>query len=656
MKSTFLERNKKKSALAALLLFLRQRKAVVVLLLLVLIASTVFLSPSSWMTGLPGGTRLAASVAWVAGKMGVDVSQWGLAGDKHSFNDLMAAFASAKANSGKGPIGWGAFFGRPSNAGSGAGGAGSAQDSLGFVKGSKSDLESAGASAKGGGISGAFTPEDSKNDPDGNTVALDSKDVGGEREGWVKSAFAGGFMNGLLGGGGAGADGAGGGAGALSGGAYAGKGFFGGRGGAVSGGGDLVKKGLEGVDPVQVPKNKIAGANNGKATKMTWHRVESKAMASATGKKNDLSNFGKLAEGSLRARASSPYAQQSGDKYCAPPGCPGEFAVTNTGSIYDGSKVEDLTKGFVSAPPVDGMQSPAIPDTAMAQDYLGDAARMQDDAKKCQDLDKEYGPREQALLNHISSNDPADNSLMTQFNRAGCGSGGCSKSKANYCKGLGNQMRATCQQYQTVRCQHSQACPLTSHPGKSCPDANDLAECNQGDGVHSSPTPVHAPGGDTAVTVNSNGERSQGAMTTGAKNIIETDSMQIRASNDRHTADSCADQQNQRYDAKESQKVSILISVSQAYYDKACDKPTPPITLLTPPAERKKIQDKINFCKSQVGRYHAVCGQYNDLRCTHLNACESTRPETADSCRSDCADIQTADDLKKLQETLYGKP
>src|SRR3569832_1231449 len=97
--NTFLQRNKKKSALALLLLFLRERKILVLLLLLVFLASTVFISPSSWITGLPDGTRFAAGVAWLAGKMGVDVSRWGLGGPgKHSNTDQHETNKETKAS------------------------------------------------------------------------------------------------------------------------------------------------------------------------------------------------------------------------------------------------------------------------------------------------------------------------------------------------------------------------------------------------------------------------------------------------------------------------------------------------------------------------------------------------------------------------------
>lgn len=462
MKSTFLERNKKKSLLAALLLFLRERKLVVLLLLLVLIASTVFLSPSAWITGLPGGTRLVASVAWVAGKMGADVSQWGLAGDKHSFNDLVAAFAAAKANSGKGAIGWGAFFGRPSNAGAGAGGAGAAtQDSLGFVKGSKSDLESASASAKGGsgnGIAAAITPEDSKADQDASAVKIDPNEVGGEREGWVKNAFAGGFMNGLLGGG-AGGDGAA----SLSGGAYAGKGFFNGKGGAATESNALAKNGLAGVGPVSVPKSKIQGAGKGMLSATKAHVMDARAAkgAAAASALGGHRAFTQLAEGRGRAALSTT-------PNCTPPGCPGEFATTNTGAIYDGNKIEGENTGIITAPQVDGIQSPNIPDTGIAKGYEDQANQMDADAKKCKALDAQYGPTENALNQQMQD-------ISARFRSADCGGGGCSKSKARYCQSLGDQLKATCNQYMNVRCNHTHACPLTAN-------SNCSNECSQDNG------------------------------------------------------------------------------------------------------------------------------------------------------------------------------
>jgi hypothetical protein len=470
MKSTFLEKNKKKSLLAALLLFLRERKVLVVLLLLVFIASTVFLSPSSWITGLPGGTRLAASVAWIAGKLGVDVSQWGLGGDKHSFSELTAAFASAKANQGKGAIGWGAFFGRSSGAG------GDGQDSLGFVKGSKSDLgasvgsgkNGSGADGSGNGIAGAITPEDAKADQNANAVAINQNDVGGEREGWVKNAFAGGFVNGFMGTG-AGADGAA----QLSGGAFASKGFFTGKGGAASESNSVAQNGLNGAGSISVPKSKIQGAAKGQLSYKQATALDARSMKGAAAASTIGGNraFTQLAEG--RGRAALAVTPN-----CAPPGCPGEFATTNTGAIYDGNQVSGSNTDLITAPTVDGVQTPNIPDTSMAQGYEDQANQMDADAQKCQALDAQYGPQETALNQQMMD-------ISGQFKSAGCGSGGCSQSKANYCKGLGNQLKSTCNQYMSVRCAHTHACPLTA--SQNCSN-----ECQEGgNGGTGNATSVH---------------------------------------------------------------------------------------------------------------------------------------------------------------------
>ncbi len=481
MKSNFLSRNKKKSLLAALLLFLRERKVLTLLVFLVFIASSVFLSPSYWITGLPGGTRLAAGVAWIAGKMGVDVSQWGLGGGRHSFHDLTAAFASAKANSGKGAIGWGAFFGLGRSPVAAEGG----QDSLGFVKGSKSDLESrrasskaasgAGAGAADSGVAGAVSPEEAKADKNANVVALGPNDVGGEREGWVRNAFAGGFVGGLLGGAVAGA--AGGGEAALSGGPFASKGFFAGKGGAAADPNGLAKNGLSTLTPIAVPKSRIQGAANGKLSSYRSNALQTRAMqgAAAASSIGDNRAFTQLAEGRGRAAlATTPN--------CTPPGCPGEFATTNTGAVYDGNRVGGAGTGLIIAPTVDGVQTPNIPDAGIAQGYENQANQMDADAKKCQALDAQYGPTELSLNQQMSS-------LSEQFKSAGCGSGGCSKSKANYCKGLGDRLKSTCNQYMNARCSHTHACPLTA-------TANCSNECQQGgNGGTGNATSVHVNSG-----------------------------------------------------------------------------------------------------------------------------------------------------------------
>jgi hypothetical protein len=455
---TFLDRNKKKSSLALLLLFLRERKILVLLLFLVLGASTIFLSPSSFITGLPGGARFAAGVAWIAGKVGVDVSKWGLgpgAGGQHSYSDLLAAFRAAKA--GAGGAGWGAFFGRPA-------GGGSVPNSLDMVKASRSDLDSGSGSngpAKNQTIQGVVDPSEAKADKDGTSVALTDADLGGQREGFVKSAFAGGFASGLFGGAGnaggsgrlSGLSALGGADGPLSGGAYAGRGFFGGAGGAASAtSADRARQGLSGLAQFSVPKTKIAGAANGHLSASRSHIIETRSVngAAAAGVGANKA-FAQLAQGRGRAALSTT-------PNCVPPDCPGEYAAVNTGAIYDGNSVSRIgaDTSILTATAVGDASHPVVPDSGIAQDYVDKANQMEADAEKCKALDAQYGPQETALNQHMTD-------ISNQFKNADCQGGGCSRSKADYCQGLGNQLKASCNAYMQVRCAHTHACPLTAN-------------------------------------------------------------------------------------------------------------------------------------------------------------------------------------------------
>ncbi|MDE2492112.1 MAG: hypothetical protein KGM24_14790 [Elusimicrobia bacterium] len=471
MTSKFFERNKKKSLLALLLLFLRERKALSILLLLVILASGVFLSPSSLLLRMPGGARFAAGIAWIAQKAGVDVSRWGmLPPGRRSFSELEAAFQAAKEAGARG-IGWGSFFGgRGGSGASGAGAAGGevAAGSVGYVVGSQSDLQAesaSGAGAAGGpsGVRGAVT--DQARGADANTVTLSPGDVGGQREGFVQSAFAGGFMNGLLGGG-AGAAGS---QGLLSGGAYASRDFF--NGGTLApapGNSDLAKAGLDGVQPAGVPNGRIMGAAKGKLSMARALRIDAAARQGAA-RAEALSGphmaFVQLAEGRGRAViATTPN--------CQPPSCPAEYAATNTGAIYDGNGVDGAGSNILTAPAIDGLTSPNVPDAGQATGMQNTAEQYSKDAQTCQALDdtsdpNSYGSQELALNQKMQN-------LSNQFKAADCGSGGCSQSKLDYCNGLGDQMKSACRSYQSVRCAHTKACPLTAD--QSCGDAADT--CN----------------------------------------------------------------------------------------------------------------------------------------------------------------------------------
>lgn len=441
--ANFLDKNKKKSALAALLLFIKTRKTVTALLLLVALASFLFVSPSNLLLSFPGGTRVAAGVAWIAGKVGVDTSQWGLAGGKRNYSDLVAAFSAAKSGGAK--AGWGAFMGgNPADASKVGGSSGS----LDFVKGNAKDLEVAGGNKlpTPGSVQGVLNPDDAKNVADGEGVALSDKDMSGERAGLVKSAFAGGFANGA--GNGAGTAGEG----MLSGGAFASSGFFGNGKGAASGKlGDVVNGGLEGIKGQTAKGVQIQGAAKGQMSASRASQINARTNRGLVGTHTISGQraFVQLAAGRGRAAISvSPN--------CTPgSGCPGEFAATNTGAVYDGNTISGDRTDILTAPEIDGISSPNLPDSGMADDYVRDAEKMDADAKKCRELDDKYGPQELA-------NDQAQERLSKQFESMGCGQGGCSKSKAKACERMGDQMKAQCRATMTIRCQHIHECPLTA--------------------------------------------------------------------------------------------------------------------------------------------------------------------------------------------------
>lgn len=465
--STFFERNKKKSALAALLLFLRQRKALSALLLLVALASFMFVSPSYYLINLPGGTRLAAGVAWMVGKLGLDTSKWGLAGDKQSFEELMAAFRAAKQGGGR--AGWGAFFQDGKGAGGGAG-------SLDFVTGRRSDLDTAGAAdeklGKVSSVGGIVNPDDKKNAGEG--VSLSDADLGGEREGLVKNAFAGGFGPNF--GKGALAGGA-----SLSGGAFAGRGFFRGQGGAAGERrGDEFKRAVE---EASVPATSGREVRNGTTGRMSSSQHKKLSASIQEGLKtmnlapsdpdSGLKQLG-------QARGCASLAVTSN---CRPGECPGEAASSASGAVYVGAQDCGIEGDLVVAPEIDGLQSPNMPDTGMVDDYIAQAEQMDKDAKLCKELDEKYAPIENAHNRRLEQ-------LNKQFEAMGCGQGGCSKSKAKRCSRLGDQMKATCNAYMDTRCKHTRECPLTKNNNCSSSECNGAARnkqkvVDQNDGVRS---------------------------------------------------------------------------------------------------------------------------------------------------------------------------
>lgn len=454
--STFFERNKKKSALAALLLFIKQRKGVSALLLLVALSSFLFVSPSYYLINLPGGTRLAAGVAWVAGKLGLDTSKWGLGGDKQSFEELMAAFRAAKQGGGR--AGWGAFFRDGKGAGGGAG-------SLDFVSGRRSDLNTAGVAeeklGKAGTVDGIVNPDDKKNAGEG--VSLSDADLGGEREGLVKNAFAGGFGPNF--GKGALAGGA-----SLSGGAFAGRNFFRGQGGAAGERrGDEFKKAIQ---DASVPAGKSHEIKGGKIGRMSSSQHKKLAASIQEGLKTMNLAPADPESGLKQLGQARGCASLAVTANCRPGECPGEAASSASGAVYVGAQDCGIEGDLVVAPEIDGLQSPNMPDTGMVDDYIASAEQMEKDAKLCKELDAKYGPRENMLNKRLED-------LNKRFEAMGCGQGGCSKSKAKRCSRLGDQMKATCNAYMDTRCKHTRECPLTKNNNCSASECNGPARNKQ---------------------------------------------------------------------------------------------------------------------------------------------------------------------------------
>lgn len=446
MSSKFFDRNKKKGLLGLLFLWIKENRTVSALLLLVALASFLFVAPSALLLNLPGGTKFVAGVAWVASRLGVDTSQWGFLarGGARSYDDFVAQLRAAK-EAGSRPVGWGSFFGKPSSGAAGRG-------SLDMVLGRRQDLEGGaypkGKLPEGKEVSGILTPEDSSASEDG--VAIDDALLAQQRGGFVREANAGGFAPGakdLLGFVGR-ADAAM----SVGAGAYAGQGLFGGGTGAGTRPDDKFKNALATTDPGATPRGRIQGASPGRLS-----RARAAAMSARTQRGirsqsvNSHRAFAQLADGRGRAAlATTPH--------CVPPGCPGEFATYNTGAIYDGSRVTGGNTDLLSAPEIDGA-TPSVPDSSIADGYMQEAGQLEKDAKKCRELDDHYTPLENAASARMQAE-------SDRFESMGCGSGGCSKSKAKRCKAQGNRIKSACRDYARIRNEHTNACPLTRGKGR----------------------------------------------------------------------------------------------------------------------------------------------------------------------------------------------
>ena len=412
--ATFIQKNKKKGALAALLLFIRTRKTVSALLLLVVLASILFVSPSNLLLSFPGGARVAAGVAWIAGKVGMDTSRWGLAGGNRDYGDLVAAFRAAKSGGGK--AGWSSFM-RGGEAAAGAGGG-----SLDFVQGNRKDLDVKTGSGdklpKAGTVQGVLNPNDAKDRGEGEGVALNEEDLGGERAGLVKTAFGSGVTSGFSGGSNVTAS--------VGGGAYAGAGFFSGAGSAAGSTlGDKVKVGLDGLPKPNVPREKgVEGGSHGRLSGAMTAAVQksiSRGMISQTGGCiGQKCAFSQLATGNGRAvLASADNCNDAG-------GCPPEFAATNIGVVYDGGRVAGDTTGLLTG---NNEATPVVPlDTEIPANF--DPAKMKECADKVQACEKVKEP----YYKRMGEIQTLLNGWYGQMGNAcgdPCSCGGCNNLKGN---------------------------------------------------------------------------------------------------------------------------------------------------------------------------------------------------------------------------------
>lgn len=429
--SEFLQRNKKKGALALLLLFLQRGKGLGPLLFLLLLLSFVFIAPNSGMMGS----------GWLA-QIG---KRLGLRGELGSGEDTsqLVAFSDAlrRAPGSKGGLGlMSGLFGLGRGGSSYYG-----KNTVDMVKGGKGlagEIGSGGdktydgvAEGKGKTVDGVLRPEDSKKYENG--VALSDQEMA---DGLMQEAFADEIQGGM------GAEGlaelrqrmaAAGGPGAA-------KNYFQAR--ATDKTSDMMRNAFGGS---KMPGMSLS-LKGGPAGKMGTLKAQ-QLRASAKGGANLQGHAGtgtvmyQLAEGKAYSVAAAPPPGN-----CDPGSCPGEFARTASGAVFDGNRVG----GQVLASEEFGDPSVNVPDQATIDSAIQQAAQAEEDAKKCEQAEETYGPQERAKMEEIQN-------LSNQLNSMGCASGGCSKSKYKACMRVGNQMRSKCHEYNAIASQKAAACPLT---------------------------------------------------------------------------------------------------------------------------------------------------------------------------------------------------
>jgi hypothetical protein len=450
MASKFLQKNKRKSVLALLLLLLRWKKGALPALLMVLLLMLVFILPPNILGIMVGALDRAPFGKGAAAA----ISRWAKLDTKGGFEDLMVALRHARQGGG-----WNAFSG-------GRGGHAAPSDSLGMVRGSKTDLIGSTRIADriqgGSSINGVLTPEQAQDG--GSAVELRQDDMQGERAGWVQTAYAGGF-GGMGGTSGMGATGGmtagyGPGAGKSEGagmGPYAEKGLFAGKGPKVNAN-ELLRSALNSAK-VPVIATKRVAAQGGRLSRdaAQGNKTKQRGMVNVTRGLMQTRALAQLAD--VRARD-----EVSRDPLCtAFNGCPPEYASVNTGAVYDGDKLGPTAPGvLMSEMPVfavDGITgAPQIPNETDLRQMQDEVNRIEREAKQCEEADVRYKPEEGQYTREIES-------ASQEMNEIGCGGGGCSSSKAKKCKRIGDRMKSACRSLDTVMRNHYNDCPLMKDDG-----------------------------------------------------------------------------------------------------------------------------------------------------------------------------------------------
>ncbi|HAH05626.1 MAG TPA: hypothetical protein DCM05_03725 [Elusimicrobia bacterium] len=422
--SEFLQRNKNKGALALLLLFMKRGKGAGPLLLLVILLGGIFIVPSGIVGRVPWAAKLADAIG-----LGRFVGAGGSGGGdlEYALNSERTkrslALASAPSD----------YYGK---------------STVGLVKGDKSFLDDKGnmgkvndTLAKSGGksVGGILNPEDAQKN---EGVSVDEDEL---RSGLMNNAFAG-----VMGGG----KGLGGGAGLAAGQSLSGfDGVNNGgssasldKGRAADNVADMVKNTLDNTAVPSLGGRSIAGAAGGK---LGWRQMsglkttQSRVFGTPTGGKSTV--MYQLAEGRAYSIAAAPPPGN-----CPDPSCPKEYASHAGGAVFDGARPGGT---ILTASAIGETAVPVTPDATQTEALINEANQLEGDAKKCEEAERNYGHQERASMAKIQR-------FSDQLVNMGCNSGSCSRSKAERCRAVGDQMKAECNTYNGIAQQKANACPM----------------------------------------------------------------------------------------------------------------------------------------------------------------------------------------------------